>query len=165
MAPFFYRGMDGHFTLFLFLKTITYFVHADVPWTNVVEQREEFFFIDQDSHVLIFSFQLLGDMLLDRSNAAVMMRYVSSKDNLMILMNLLRVSVPHFTSGNLSLQSTCRRLKCSTSDSLYYLPPFLNFLVFYLFCQDSSKNIQIEAFHVFKVCTTALTSFCQHKFA
>ncbi|PWZ38082.1 putative MO25-like protein [Zea mays] len=49
---------------------------------------------------------LLGDMLLDRSNVAVMMRYVSSKDNLMILMNLLR---------------------------------------------DSSKNIQIEAFHVFKL--------------
>ncbi|ONM24775.1 Putative MO25-like protein [Zea mays] len=50
--------------------------------------------------------KLLGDMLLDRSNVAVMMRYVSSKDNLMILMNLLR---------------------------------------------DSSKNIQIEAFHVFKL--------------
>ncbi|GJN32911.1 hypothetical protein PR202_gb21454 [Eleusine coracana subsp. coracana] len=56
--------------------------------------------------VMCFSFQLLGDMLLDRSNSAVMMRYVSSKDNLMILMNLLR---------------------------------------------DSSKNIQIEAFHVFKL--------------
>ncbi|KAF7007810.1 hypothetical protein CFC21_022707 [Triticum aestivum] len=50
--------------------------------------------------------KLLGDMLLDRSNSAVMMRYVSSKDNLMILMNLLR---------------------------------------------DSSKNIQIESFHVFKL--------------
>uniref|UniRef100_A0A0C9S729 TSA: Wollemia nobilis Ref_Wollemi_Transcript_9849_1799 transcribed RNA sequence n=1 Tax=Wollemia nobilis TaxID=56998 RepID=A0A0C9S729_9CONI len=50
--------------------------------------------------------KLLGDMLLDRSNVAVMMRYVSSKDNLRILMNLLR---------------------------------------------ESSKNIQIEAFHVFKV--------------
>ncbi|KAJ8498427.1 hypothetical protein OPV22_008979 [Ensete ventricosum] len=50
--------------------------------------------------------QLLGDMLLDRSNSAVMVRYVSSKDNLMILMNLLR---------------------------------------------ESSKNIQIEAFHVFKL--------------
>ncbi|KAK8948090.1 putative MO25-like protein [Platanthera guangdongensis] len=35
--------------------------------------------------------KLLGEMLLDRSNSAVMMRYVSSKDNLMILMNLLRV--------------------------------------------------------------------------
>lgn len=50
--------------------------------------------------------KLLGDMLLDRSNSVVMMRYVGSKDNLMILMNLLR---------------------------------------------DSSKNIQIEAFHVFKL--------------
>ncbi|XP_008811324.1 putative MO25-like protein At5g47540 [Phoenix dactylifera] len=50
--------------------------------------------------------KLLGDMLLDRSNSAVMVRYVSSKDNLMILMNLLR---------------------------------------------ETSKNIQIEAFHVFKL--------------
>ncbi|XP_057975395.1 putative MO25-like protein At5g47540 isoform X2 [Malania oleifera] len=50
--------------------------------------------------------KLLGDMLLDRSNSAVMVRYVSSKDNLRILMNLLR---------------------------------------------ESSKGIQIEAFHVFKL--------------
>ncbi|ONK59774.1 uncharacterized protein A4U43_C08F10500 [Asparagus officinalis] len=50
--------------------------------------------------------KLLGDILLERSNSAVMMRYVSAKDNLMILMNLLR---------------------------------------------ESSKNIQIEAFHVFKL--------------
>ncbi|XP_024987884.1 putative MO25-like protein At5g47540 isoform X3 [Cynara cardunculus var. scolymus] len=35
--------------------------------------------------------KLLGDMLLDRSNSAVMTRYVSSRDNLRILMNLLRV--------------------------------------------------------------------------
>ena len=35
--------------------------------------------------------QLLGDMLLDRSNSAVMTQYVSSRDNLRILMNLLRV--------------------------------------------------------------------------
>ncbi|KAI5414474.1 hypothetical protein KIW84_040103 [Lathyrus oleraceus] len=50
--------------------------------------------------------KLLGDMLLDRSNAAVMTRYVSSRDNLRILMNLMR---------------------------------------------ESSKSIQIEAFHVFKL--------------
>ncbi|XP_024987885.1 putative MO25-like protein At5g47540 isoform X4 [Cynara cardunculus var. scolymus] len=50
--------------------------------------------------------KLLGDMLLDRSNSAVMTRYVSSRDNLRILMNLLR---------------------------------------------ESSKSIQIEAFHVFKL--------------
>lgn len=50
--------------------------------------------------------KLLGDILLDRSNTGIMVRYVSSKDNLMILMNLLR---------------------------------------------DSSKPIQIEAFHIFKL--------------
>ncbi|XP_074589634.1 putative MO25-like protein At5g47540 isoform X2 [Curcuma longa] len=52
------------------------------------------------------SVKLLGDMLLDRSNSATMVRYVSSKDNLIILMNLLR---------------------------------------------ESSKSIQNEAFHVFKL--------------
>lgn len=50
--------------------------------------------------------KLLGDILLDRSNAAIMVRYVSSKDNLIILMNLLR---------------------------------------------ESSKPIQMEAFHIFKL--------------
>ncbi|CAI0432163.1 unnamed protein product [Linum tenue] len=34
--------------------------------------------------------KLLGDMLLDRSNSAVMVRYVSSLDNLRIMMNLFR---------------------------------------------------------------------------
>ncbi|KAL3503576.1 hypothetical protein ACH5RR_038025 [Cinchona calisaya] len=50
--------------------------------------------------------KLLGNILLDRSNAAVMVRYVSSKDNLRILMNLLR---------------------------------------------ETSKSIQLDAFHVFKL--------------
>ncbi|KAK6259561.1 Mo25-like - like 1 [Theobroma cacao] len=36
--------------------------------------------------------KLLGDMLLDRSNASVMVRYVSSLDNMRIMMNLLRDS-------------------------------------------------------------------------
>ncbi|KAL6865101.1 hypothetical protein ACP4OV_016252 [Aristida adscensionis] len=34
--------------------------------------------------------QLLGDILLDRSNTTIMVCYVSSKENLIILMNLLR---------------------------------------------------------------------------
>ncbi|KAL6562307.1 hypothetical protein OROGR_003314 [Orobanche gracilis] len=50
--------------------------------------------------------KLLGDILLDRSNSDVMTKYVCSRDNLRILMNLLR---------------------------------------------ESSKSIQIEAFHVFKL--------------
>ncbi|XP_019183182.1 PREDICTED: putative MO25-like protein At5g47540 [Ipomoea nil] len=50
--------------------------------------------------------KLLGEILLDRSNCSVMVRYVSSLDNMVILMNLLR---------------------------------------------ESSKSIQIDAFHVFKL--------------
>lgn len=50
--------------------------------------------------------RLLGDILLERSNTPVMVRYVSSMDNLRILMNLFR---------------------------------------------ESSKNIQLDAFHVFKL--------------
>ncbi|XP_020596213.1 putative MO25-like protein At5g47540 [Phalaenopsis equestris] len=34
--------------------------------------------------------KLLGDMLVERSNSDVMTRYVSSKDNLIVPMNLLR---------------------------------------------------------------------------
>ena len=44
-----------------------------------------------------YVFQLLRDILLERSNAAVMARYVSSKEHLIILMNLLRVRfILHF---------------------------------------------------------------------
>ena len=43
--------------------------------------------------VSFFCWQLLGDMLLDRSNSSVMMRYVSSKDNLKVLMDLLKVGI------------------------------------------------------------------------
>ncbi|WZZ35738.1 hypothetical protein YC2023_019139 [Brassica napus] len=77
-------------------------------------KNEDWFFTDYNSKLLESSnyitrrqaIKLLGDILLDRSNSAVMTRYVSSRDNLRILMNLLR---------------------------------------------ESSKSIQIEAFHVFKL--------------
>lgn len=52
--------------------------------------------------------QLLGELLLERSNLKVMVRYVADEANLKLMMNLLR---------------------------------------------DSSRSIQFEAFHVFKVCT------------
>ncbi|KAL1567794.1 putative MO25-like protein isoform X2 [Salvia divinorum] len=72
------------------------------------------FFADYNSKLLVSTnyitrrqaIKLLDDILLERSNSAVMIRYVSSKDNLRILMNLLR---------------------------------------------ESSKSIQIETFHVFKL--------------
>lgn len=52
------------------------------------------------------SLKLLGEILLDRTNYAVMTRYIANEDNLKTMMNLLR---------------------------------------------DKSKNIQFEAFHVFKI--------------
>lgn len=72
--------------------------------------------------------QLLGELLLERSNLKVMVRYVADEDNLKLMMNLLR---------------------------------------------DSSRSIQFEAFHVFKVgrcmacsllvavCTACCASVCQ----
>ncbi|KAI4298782.1 hypothetical protein L6164_032300 [Bauhinia variegata] len=79
-----------------------------------LSKNYEWFFAEYNSKLLESSnyitrrqaVKLLGDMLLDRSNSAIMTRYVSSRDNLRILMNLLR---------------------------------------------ESSKSIQIEAFHVFKL--------------
>jgi len=52
------------------------------------------------------SLKLLGEILLDRANFSIMTRYISSADNLKLMMNLLR---------------------------------------------NKSRNIQFEAFHVFKV--------------
>ncbi|KAK2412910.1 putative MO25 protein [Trifolium repens] len=79
-----------------------------------LSKNYEWFFAEYNSKLLESSnyitrrqaVKLLGDMLLDRSNAAIMTRYVSSRENLRILMNLMR---------------------------------------------ESSKSIQIEAFHVFKL--------------
>ncbi|XP_057544602.1 putative MO25-like protein At5g47540 [Amaranthus tricolor] len=86
-------------------STVAEFLSANYDW----------FFADYNSKLLESSnyitrrqaVKLLGDMLLDRSNAVTMIKYVSSRDNLRILMNLLR---------------------------------------------EPSKSIQIEAFHVFKLC-------------
>ncbi|KAG8385836.1 hypothetical protein BUALT_Bualt03G0086600 [Buddleja alternifolia] len=79
-----------------------------------LSKNYEWFFAEYNSKLLESAnyitrrqaIKLLGDILLDRSNSAVMTRYVSSRDNLRILMNLLR---------------------------------------------ESSKSIQIDAFHVFKL--------------
>ena len=65
--------------------------------------------VEENCSFLFFSssvWQLLGELLLDRSNFNVMTTFISSPDNLKSMMNLLR---------------------------------------------DKSKNIQFEAFHVFKV--------------
>ncbi|KAI8582716.1 hypothetical protein K450DRAFT_269069 [Umbelopsis ramanniana AG] len=62
-------------------------------------------FFDHYTKLLMSSNYLLGEILLDRSNFNVMTKYISSADNLKLMMNLLR---------------------------------------------DKSRNIQFEAFHVFK---------------
>ncbi|GAB2221177.1 hypothetical protein Droror1_Dr00012346 [Drosera rotundifolia] len=62
-----------------------------------LSKKYDWFFAEYNSKLLESSnyitrrlaIKLLGDMLLDRSNAIVMTRYVSSCDNLRILMNLL----------------------------------------------------------------------------
>eukprot|EP00835_Amoeboradix_gromovi_P001220 NODE_51_length_27121_cov_0.309452.p6 type:complete len:281 gc:universal NODE_51_length_27121_cov_0.309452:18360-17518(-) len=59
------------------------------------------------------SLKLLGELLLDKQNYSIMMKYIANVDNLKLLMNLLR---------------------------------------------DKSKNIQYEAFHVFKV----VTNLCRY---
>lgn len=79
-----------------------------------LSKNYDWFFAEYNSKLLESSnyitrrqaIKLLGDMLLDRSNSVTMTKYVSSRDHLRILMNLLR---------------------------------------------ESSKAIQIEAFHVFKL--------------
>ncbi|XP_057795027.1 putative MO25-like protein At5g47540 isoform X1 [Salvia miltiorrhiza] len=66
---------------------------------DFLSKNDEWFFADYNSRLLVSTnyitrrqaVKLLGDILLDRSNSAVMIRYVSSRDNLRILMNLLRV--------------------------------------------------------------------------
>ncbi|RDX63970.1 putative MO25-like protein, partial [Mucuna pruriens] len=91
-------------------STVAEFLSTNYEWVKTLH----LFFDEYNSKLLESSnyitrrqaVKLLGDMLLDRSNSAVMTRYVSSRDNLRILMNLLR---------------------------------------------ESSKSIQIEAFHVFKL--------------
>ena len=42
--------------------------------------------------LVIMCMQLLGELLLERSNLKVMVRYVADEDNLKLMMNLLRDS-------------------------------------------------------------------------
>lgn len=60
------------------------------------------------------SLKLLGEILLDRANYAVMTQYISHESNLKMMMNFLR---------------------------------------------DKSRNVQFEAFHVFKVSRLALARY------
>ena len=72
------------------------------------------YFVEIFLKMYISTFQLLGELLLDRHNFSVMTKYISNPDNLKLMMNLLK---------------------------------------------DKSRNIQFEAFHVFKVSLLDLDLF------
>ncbi|KAH9749828.1 putative MO25-like protein [Citrus sinensis] len=84
---------------------------------------------------------LLGDILLDRSNSVVMTRYVSSRENLRILMNLLRVR--YFPRMHVEDIFYLAYQKLQGTEPVTFDKISLH--------MESSKSIQIEAFHVFKL--------------
>ncbi|KAJ3282926.1 hypothetical protein HDU79_009549 [Rhizoclosmatium sp. JEL0117] len=76
------------------------------PTAEYVSARPEILRMLMEGKLIYDGVKLLGEVLLDRTNYSVMAKYISSPDNLKLMMNLLR---------------------------------------------DKSRNIQFEAFHVFKV--------------
>lgn len=90
-------------TFKILLHNINLMIHDDLNWCVVC---------------IWFIFQLLADILLDRSNTTVMVCYVSSKENLIVLMNLLRVRyscciVAMPTSHNFHSEKGCIVFFCS----------------------------------------------------
>ncbi|KAH7533452.1 hypothetical protein FEM48_Zijuj04G0132000 [Ziziphus jujuba var. spinosa] len=86
-----------HFECFLFQELLTR--HKSTV-AEFLSKNYDWFFKEYNSQLLEspsyitkrHAVKLLGDMLLDRSNSAVMVRYVSSLAHMRILMNLLRDS-------------------------------------------------------------------------
>ncbi|KAJ6680546.1 PROTEIN putative-RELATED [Salix purpurea] len=71
-------------------STVAEFLSANYDWFF---QRYNSQLLQSPSYITRrHAVKLLGDMLLDRSNSSVMVRYVSSLDNMRILMNLFRDS-------------------------------------------------------------------------
>lgn len=69
-------------------STVAEFLSKNYDWF-FTEYNEKL--ISSTNYVTVRqAIKLLGDMLLDRSNSAIMIKYVSSKENLIIPMNLLR---------------------------------------------------------------------------
>nr|ADK92876.1 Mo25-like protein [Hypericum perforatum] len=67
-------------------STVVEFVSENYDWEYNTQLLESPNYLTRR-----YAVKLLADMLLDRSNSRVMVRYVSSLDNLRILMNLFRV--------------------------------------------------------------------------
>ncbi|PKA49844.1 Putative MO25-like protein [Apostasia shenzhenica] len=69
-------------------STVTEFLSANYDW--FFSEFKEKLLLSSNYATTRLAIQLLGDILLERTNSGVMMRYVSSKDNLIVPMNLLR---------------------------------------------------------------------------
>ena len=82
-----------------------------------------------------FSIKMLCDVLLDKSNVKVMLRYVSSKENLVLVMNLFKV--------NLQAVKDVRSGVCGVLSA--------GGGVVVCVWQDQSMAIKAEAFNLFKV--------------
>lgn len=138
----------------------------------------------------VFTFQLLGEILLDRSNCSVMTRYVSSKDNMRVLMNLLRVIISyhfyfHFTFtpfllyknrlfiSGIAQEHSDRCIPCLQGFALIMsqpriyrnlswlqLIPYPLILVAWLLSCSSLWLIGTNLLGLWTYCTTTKTSFC-----
>lgn len=95
------------------------------------------------------SLKLLGELLLNRSNFSIMMRYINSSENLKIMMNLLRgqssrppsLVAPEPAFVRVPLAPVALLTLSVLSLSLYV----------HHVCTGNTKAIQFEAFHVFKI--------------
>ncbi|XP_075494122.1 putative MO25-like protein At5g47540 isoform X2 [Primulina tabacum] len=118
-------------------STVAEFLAANYGW----------FFADFNSKLLIssiyitrrYAVKLLGDILLDRSNTGVMINYVSSKDNMRVLMNLRRES---HKSIQVDAYRVFKLLVCNQNKP----PDIINIL-----CANKSKLFRfLDAFNIEK---------------
>ncbi|KAA3471324.1 Mo25 family protein [Gossypium australe] len=78
---------------FGYLQNPNFDIASDVQATFKFFQEYNSQLLQSESYITRrHAVKLLGDMLLDRSNSAVMVRYVTSLDHMRIMMNLLRDS-------------------------------------------------------------------------
>ncbi|KAH7576653.1 hypothetical protein JRO89_XS01G0125000 [Xanthoceras sorbifolium] len=85
---------SGHMKkFFVYLQNPNFDIASDVQATFKFFQEYNSQLLESTSYITKrHAVKLLGDMLLDRANSSVMVRYVSSLNNMRILMNLLRDS-------------------------------------------------------------------------
>ncbi|CAI9097109.1 OLC1v1033431C1 [Oldenlandia corymbosa var. corymbosa] len=88
------------------------------------------------------SLKLLSDFLLEAPNSHIMKRYITEVHHLKVMMTLLKLS---WTVHN------SKKLTCFCLSNIHYCLGKKNGDAAIEAPEDSSKNIQISAFHIFKV--------------